>query len=353
MKAWAVTAIGEDLQEVDIAAPLPMGTEVVVEVSHCGVCHSDIHFCKGYYDMGGGKRMSILDRGVTLPRAPGHEIVGKVVGLGNEAEGVKLGDSCVIYPWLGCGHCDACAAEQDNLCLQQRSLGVIGHGGFATRVLVPHPRYLVDHEGIDPALAATYACSGITVYAAIRKAMPLEPGKPVVLFGAGGLGLAAIAMLRALGHDEIVSVDIVTDKLEAARIEGATHTVDGNGEDVVDRILAASGGPVQAVFDFVSASSTAAVGHAILAKGGRQTLVGVAGGELTLSLAAMVFRTITVHGSVTGTPQDLRDVIALAKAGKLAPIPVTRLPRNSANKALALLRGGEVTGRLVLTDDSR
>ena len=190
--------------------------------------------------------MSLADRGVMLPRAPGHEITGRVVAIGPEAEGVAAGDLRIVYPWIGCGRCARCLAGEDNLCLAQRSLGVLENGGFNARVKVPHPWYLVAFDGLDPSVAATYACSGITVLSAIRKVMPLRPDEPVLLIGAGGLGLAAIAMLRALDHRRIISLDLSPEKLRAAEAAGATDTVDGTGDDVVARIVAAAGGAASA-----------------------------------------------------------------------------------------------------------
>jgi alcohol dehydrogenase/propanol-preferring alcohol dehydrogenase len=321
----------------------------VIEVTHCGVCHSDLHFWKGSYDLGGGKVLTLAERGVTLPRAPGHEIVGRVVATGPEAMGLATGDVRVVYPWLGCGTCKACLAEEDNLCLQQRSLGVVQHGGFASHVVVPHPRYLVDIEGLDPALAATYACSGITVYSAIRKVMPLEPDEPVALIGAGGLGLAAIAMLRSLGHQRIVSVDVSPEKREAARSTGATEVIDGIGEGVTQRIIDAAGGPVRAAIDFVNNSATARAAFDALAKGGKLVLVGVAGGEITLSLAGLIFRAQSIEGSNTGSLKDLRAVVALAQSGGLAATPVARFPKDAANDVLMRLHHGTITGRAVLS----
>lgn len=347
MKAWAVVNAGAPLERIELPTPQPTGSEVLIEVTHCGVCHSDLHFWKGEYDMGGGRIMKLADRGVELPRAPGHEISGRVIAVGADAEGVEIGSTRVVYPWLGCGHCAACLAEQDNMCLAQRSIGVVRHGGFGSHVIVPHPRYLVDPGHVDPGLAATYACSGITAYSAIAKIMPLEPDTPVVLIGAGGVGLLAVAMLRALGHRRIVSVDVAAEKREAAEAGGAV-AVDGSGDNVVDRIVAAAGGQVAAVIDFVNTSATARTGFDVLAKGGKLVLVGVAGGELSLSLAGMVFRAAAVMGSNTGTPQDLRDVIALANAGKLAPTPTIERPVYEANAAMQDLQAGRVTGRQVL-----
>jgi propanol-preferring alcohol dehydrogenase len=348
MKAWVVVRNEQPLECVELPDPVPTGSEVVLEVTRCGVCHSDLHFWHGFYNMGGGKVMSLQDRGVTLPRAPGHEITGRVVAFGPAAQGVAVGDERIVYPWIGCGHCARCAAGQDNLCLAQRSLGVLENGGFGSQVKVPHPRYLVAYDGIDPSLAATYACSGITVYSAIRKVMPLDPDEPILLIGAGGLGLAAIAMLKAMGHRQIVSLDISEAKRSAAAEAGATVTVDGSGDDVVARVQAAAGGPVAAAIDFVNTSQTARTGLDALAKGGRLVLVGVAGGEITLSLATMIFRAQSVLGSLTGTVADLHAVVELAQSGKLAATPVQEYPKGAANDALMMLQHGRVTGRAVL-----
>ena len=348
MKAWAVTKNGAPLEHIEIPDREPKGTEVIIEVTHCGVCHSELHFWKGQYNMGGGKIMNLADRGVVLPRAPGHEVAGRVIKVGPDATGVAIGDRRVVFPWLGCGHCERCLNGEDNLCDKSNSIGVIQDGGFGEQVLVPHPKFLVDTGDLDPALAATLACSGITVYSAIKKIMPLAPHEPVVLIGAGGLGLSAIAMLKALGHENIISVDLSADKRAAALDMGATKVVDGSQNDVGALVLEAAGGPVKAAIDFVNASSTAQVGLDCLGKGGKLILVGVAGGELVVSLAGMIFKPRTVQGSATGSPQDLRDVVALARAGKLKAIPLTILPKDQANAALIMLQNGQVSGRIVL-----
>ena len=349
MKAWAVVAHGAPLECVELPDPEPAGTDVVVQVSHCGVCHSDLHLWHGGYDLGGGKFLSVKDRGLMLPAAPGHEIVGRVVRLGPDATGVAIGDQRVVYPWIGCGQCAYCAAEEDNLCLNQRSLGAIVNGGFAGLVKVPHPRYLLPFDGIDPSLAATYACSGLTAYSAIRKILPLGSDRPVVVIGAGGLGLAAISVLKALGHANIVSIDVSPGKENAALAAGASRFRSGSGEDVSKRVMAEVG-PVPAVLDFVGVNATVATAIAILTKGGKLVMVGVGGGELTLSVAGTIFRAQTVQGSLTGSIQELRDVLDLARAGKLAPTPIIEMPKHRVNAAIHRLEHGQVTGRVVLTE---
>ncbi len=348
MRAWAVVENGADLQEIELPTPEPTGKQVLLEVTHCGVCHSDLHIWEGYYDIGGGKRMSLKDRGVTLPLAMGHEIVGRVVKLGPEASGVKIGDVRIVFPWVGCGHCERCLAEEDNMCLQGRSLGVYQNGGYATHVLAMEPRHLVDPGTVDPALAATYACSGITVYSAIKKVMPLPPDTPIVLVGAGGLGLNAIAVLKAMGHRNIISVDLSDEKRAVAMAAGATATVDGTGEGVAERIMQAAGGPVRAVIDLVNGTATARFAFAALAKGGRLVQVGLFGGDLTVVLPIMAMRELTVGGSYVGNPKELRELVALAQDGTLKPLPYSTVPMAQANDALMRLKNGKITGRVVL-----
>ena len=351
MRAWAVVENGQPLQEIELPTPEPTGTEVLLEVTHCGVCHSDLHIWEGYYDVGGGKKMSLLDRGLVLPLAMGHEIIGRVVKLGPDATGVRPGDLRIVFPWLGCGKCEKCLAEEDNMCtVASRSLGVNQNGGYGTHVVAPHPRHLVDPGSLDPAVAATYACSGITVYSAIKKAMPLTPQQPIVLVGAGGLGLNAIAVLKALKHENIICVDVSEEKRAAATKAGAHKVVDGGGEGaaVTKRIMQAAGGPVPAVIDLVNGTATARFAFDALAKGGQLIQVGLFGGELMLPLPIMAIKALTVQGSYVGNPKELRELVKLAQDGDLRALPVATVPKSQAYDALMRLRDGKVTGRLVL-----
>ncbi|HUN39400.1 MAG TPA: alcohol dehydrogenase [Acetobacteraceae bacterium] len=349
MRAWAVVENGAPLQEIELPTPEPKGTEVLLEVTHCGVCHSDLHIWDGYYDIGGGQKMSLKDRGVTLPLAMGHEIVGRVVKLGPDAKGVEAGDVRIVFPWLGCGKCERCLNEEDNMCtVAARSLGVYQNGGYGTHVIAPHPRHLVDPGRLDPAVAATYACSGITVYSAIRKAMPVPPQEAIVLVGAGGLGLNAVAVLKAMQHQNIVVVDVSPEKREAALKAGADKVVDGSGDGVAKRIMDASGGPVLAVIDLVNGTETARYAFGALRKGGKLIQVGLFGGELMLPLPIMAIRALTVQGSYVGNPKELRDLVKLAQDGALQALPVATVPQSQAYDALMRLKDGKVTGRLVL-----
>jgi len=350
MRGWAVVETGKPLENIELPTPEPTGEEVLIEVTHCGVCHSDLHIWEGSYDLGSRGRMSLKDRGVTLPLAMGHEVVGRVVKCGPDAKGVSVGDMRIVFPWLGCGHCDRCEAGNDNLCaVAGRSIGVMQNGGYATHVLARSPRHLVAFDGLDPAVAATYACSGITVYSAIRKVMPMPADRPIVIVGAGGLGLNAVEILKALGHKRICVVDVSEEKLEGARQAGATDTVLAGSEDTTARIIAACGGPVDAVIDLVNGTMTARFAFDALVKGGQLIQVGLFGGELNLPLPLMATKALTIRGSYVGNPQDLREVVGLAQQGKLAPLPVSTEPVTEVNNVLNRLKDGKVRGRVVLT----
>ncbi|WP_441232014.1 alcohol dehydrogenase [Tardiphaga sp. 215_C5_N2_1] len=348
MRAWAVVENGAPLEEITCADPVPNGTEVVIAVTHCGVCHTDLHMWEGYYDLGGGRRMSIKDRGVTLPLTLGHEIVGKVVSFGPEASGVSIGDERVVFPWVGCGHCDRCLAEEDQMCVEGRALGIIQNGGYGSHVVVPSSRHLIPLEGVSPSVAATLACSGITAYSAVKKVLPLPPQEPVVIIGAGALGLTAISLLRALGHRNIVIVDINHDRLSTAKLLGASASLRAEGNDVTARLVSLCSKNPLAIVDLVNDSRTAKFSFDALGKGGKLVQVGLFGGELSLPLPLMAMKALTVQGSYVGSPRELRELVSLVSKGGVLPIPVEDLPISKVNAALSRLKNGEVTGRLIL-----
>jgi len=350
MKAWLNRKHGGRLEAVEIATPQPTGTEVVVDVTYCGLCHSDLHAWQGVTDYGnpGVVRQPEPEN----PTAMGHEIVGRVSAMGPDAAGVALDDQVIVYPWLGCGTCADCAGGYDNMCaVETRSIGFRRHGGFADKVVVPHARYLFGTGNLDPALAATYACAGLTVRSAIRKVMPLAPQEPVVVIGAGGLGLQSVAVLRALGHKAIVVVDIAQTKRDLAILEGAACFVVLQGEDAGARVLEATGGKVAAVMDFVNNAHTSTLAFALLRKGGKMVQVGLYGGEMAVPLYSLAILGLSIMGSITGTPEDLEDVLRLAAEGKLKPVPVSTMPRTQINEAIRLLEKGDVCGRIVLKSE--
>lgn len=350
MKAWAVVECGQPLQELEWPTPEPQGDEVLLEVTHAGVCHSDLHIWEGEYDLGTRGKLRMQDRGLKLPLAMGHEIVGRVVKWGPGAEGqVQAGQQRLVFPWVGCGQCARCRADEENMCaVKPRALGVYQNGGYATHVLATHWKHLVPIDGLDPALAATYACSGVTVYSAIAKLMPMDPSDWIVIIGAGGLGLNAIAILKALGHTAICAVDLDQSKLDAATAQGATATVLAGG-DTGAHIVQACGGPVMGVIDLVNGSKTAAGAFDALGKGGRLIQVGLFGGEMRVPLPLMPIKAITIQGSYVGSLKELHALVDLAQQGKVPGIPIEHERFENADAALNRLKDGKVTGRIILT----
>lgn len=352
MEAYAIVQHGKPLEKLSRPTPVPTGREVLVAVTHSGICHSDLHVIEGSYDLGSRGLLDLAKRGLKLPLIPGHEVVGTVVAWGPEAQGAGLnvGDVKLVFPWVGCGECPRCRADEQNLCLSTRPMGLAVDGGYGTHVIVSDPKYLLDIGDLDPAVAATYACSGVTVFGAIKKLMPLDPEDTIVVIGAGGLGLNAISLLRALGHEAICAVDTGQAKLDAALAQGASLVVLADGDPAATgmKIGEACGGRVLSIIDTVNASTTAEFAFDALSKGGKLIQVGLFGGELKLPLALMPAKAATLQGSYVGGLGELREVLALARRGLMPDIPVTPCALDDVNEALADLRDGKVIGRMVL-----
>src|SRR4030081_2678140 len=260
MKSFKVTDFNAPLMEVDAPTPQPSGTQVLIKVKAAGVCHSDLHIWEGGYDLGHGRKpLSLRDRGVSLPRTMGHETVGEVLAFGREAQadtgGLKVGDVTLVYPWLGCGKCETCLGGDENMCLKPAALGVYCDGGYADHMTVPHPKYLLDLKGLDPVTAAPYACSGVTTYSALKK-VEANFNTPIVIFGAGGLGLMALSLLKAMGGKGPIVVDIDARKREAAEKAGALATVDGSAPHALEHLASKAGGPIKSVIDLVGHAAT-------------------------------------------------------------------------------------------------
>jgi D-arabinose 1-dehydrogenase-like Zn-dependent alcohol dehydrogenase len=350
MKSFQVTDFNAPLAEVDAPTPQPQGTQVLIRVKAAGVCHSDLHIWEGGYNLGHGRKpLSLKDRGVSLPLTMGHETVGEVLALGREASGnIKVGDTALVYPWIGCGKCEVCLAGEENMCLKPRSLGVYCDGGYADHMTVPHPRYLLNLKGLDPVTAAPYACSGVTTYSALKK-VQADFGSPIVIFGAGGLGLMALSLLKAMGGKGAVVVDIDARKREAAQQAGALATVDGAAPDALAQLAACAGGPIKAVIDLVGNAQTAQLGFDCLTKGGKLVMVGLFGGGAPWALPLIPIKAITIQGSYVGNLRETAELLDLVRTKKIAPIPVTAMPFARANQALVELQQGKLVGRAVLT----
>jgi D-arabinose 1-dehydrogenase-like Zn-dependent alcohol dehydrogenase len=351
MESYDVVEWGKPLQSSLRETPIPVGTEVLIQVKYCGVCHSDVHIRDGYFDLGGGKKFHMSERGMKLPVTLGHEPYGTVIAAGPDAKDVPIGKDMLVFPWTGCGTCVRCLEGMDNHCMTPRYIGIQRPGAYASHLIVPHPRYLIDASGVEPTWAATLACSGLTTYSAAIKLLPIPKEEWVLVLGAGGLGLSAIAMLRGLGHDRIVVADVDVNKFDAAKAAGAVATVNSGAADALDQlkvaINSAGGGLLYGAIDLVGAAGTFQLAYAALRKGGKYVVCGLYGAEVTLSVVPTVQRAITIQGSYVGSPQELREVVALAKAGKIKPLPLETRGGSSISTTLDQLKAGTLVGRVV------
>jgi alcohol dehydrogenase, propanol-preferring len=349
MKSYRLKEFGMPLEVEELPMREPYGSEVLLQVVAAGVCHSDLHLIEGGYDLGHGKRLLVQQRGVSLPVTLGHEVVGRVTAAGAEANGIECGREYLVYPWIGCGMCKLCAAGDENLCAKPRSLGIYRDGGYAEYLLVPHPRYLLDLEGLDPLSAAPYACSGLTAFSALKKVGPAIRDEPLVIIGAGGLGLMSLGLLRALGGFGAVVVDISEDKRAEALRAGALSVVDGKAPDAVNQITIAANRSPRVVIDFVGSEDTAALAFDCAPKGGKIICVGLFGGAAPWSLPMIPMKAITIQGNYTGNLAELKELVELVRLKGVPRIPITRAPLDQANQILEKLRLGKISGRAVLT----
>lgn len=347
MLSYRLNACGQPFVELQSETPKPEGGQVLLSVEACGLCHSDVHLSDGYFDLGSAGRIDAT-RIVNPPRTLGHEIVGTVAAVGPGVSGLKAGDRRVVYPWIGCGACALCRAGSEHLCNTPAALGVHRDGGFATSVLVPDAKYLLEYDPLPDAQACTYACSGLTAYSALKKLLPLPDGGKLLIIGAGGVGLSGIRLAKSLGLPPPVVAEVDQGKWELAKAAGAADVIDPNAEGAAKALIKSTGGGFQGVVDFVGAGSSFAFGFGTLAKAGRLVAVGLLGGATTVAPAMISMKAVSLVGSYVGSLQEMRELMQIARSGALPELPLAMRPLAELNDALADLKQGRVRGRVVM-----
>ncbi len=343
----SLIAYGQPLCETVVDCPTPRGSEVLVRVECCSVCHSDLHLQDGYFALGGDKRLDITkDR--ALPFTLGHEIAGVIEAAGDAAAGAAIGRRVAVYPWIGCGTCPACRAGEENLCSAHRHLGIAVDGGFATHVLVPHPRYVLDYAPLAPDFAGPLMCSGLTAYSALKRLAGRAERGPVLLVGLGGVGMMGLALARALFREPPLVADIDAAKRTAAIAAGAAQAFDPSDPQARKAVMSATGGVVAAC-DFVGSEKSLQFSTGVLGRGGKVVVTGLLGGNFSIAAAMIAIKAMTIEGTLTGTLAEARELIELARTGRLAAIQTHERPLDQAQAALDDLRAGRVIGRTVLS----
>ena len=347
MKSAQIIEPNKPLEINETELPKPKGNQVIVKVRSTGVCHSDLHLWEGGYDTGDGF-MKVTDRGVKFPVTPGHEVVGNVEEIGDSVQGVNIGDLVLVYPWIGCGECPTCEKGDTNLCESPKSLGVFQDGGYAEYVLVPDAKFLAKIDNLDPDAAASLACSGLTAFTAVKKALTNSP-ENILIVGAGGLGLMGVQIANALTKANIICADLDDEKLESAKKLGATHIINTKESDAVKKIMSICNEKgVDSIIDFVNAPPTVKMDLSLIRKRGNIILVGLFGGSVELSLVSIPLKAITIQGAYTGNYNDMLELIKLAQRGVINPIVSKHYKLDDANTALDDLRNRKIIGRAVI-----
>ena len=336
MKAAILREFKAPLTIEEVAQPTPDAHEVLIQVEACGVCHSDLHVANGDWP----QLVPITKRPLIL----GHEIAGHVVEKGASVDQLEIGDR-VGVPWVHwtCGECDFCREGNENLCVKQKITGVTVDGGYAEFVKAPASHALKIPDGLSGVDAAPLFCAGVTVYRALKHAR-IQPGQRLAVFGVGGLGHLAVQI--GLGMGAIVTaIDVSEEKLAHARSLGASATLNAAAANVVKELRRAGG--VHAALVTSAAKAAYDMAFPCVRPTGKLLVVGLPSETLCFPPIVMAALEVRIQASSVGTREDIRELLAVAAAGKVR-CQVTTRPLAQANEVLAELRAGAVLGRIVL-----
>jgi alcohol dehydrogenase, propanol-preferring len=338
MKAAILREFKGPLMIEDVAQPKPDAHEVLIAVRACGVCHSDLHVADGDWP----QIVPITKKPLIL----GHEIAGRVVEKGASVDHLEIGDRVGI-PWVHwtCDECEFCRGGNENLCVKQKITGVTVDGGYAEFVKAPASHALKIPDGLSCIDAAPLFCAGVTVYRALKHAK-IQPGQHLAVFGAGGLGHLAVQIGQGMGAI-LTAIDVSEEKLAHARSLGASVTLNAANVNVVKELRRAGGAHVALVTSAAKAAYDTA--FPCVRPTGMLLVVGLPSESICFPPIVMAALEVRVQASSVGTRQDIRELLAMAAAGKVR-CQTTTLPLSEANRALHLLRSGQVSGRVVLVN---
>ena len=336
MKAAVLREFKAPLSIEEVDRPKPEAHDVLIQVEACGVCHSDLHIADGDWP----QLVPITKRPLIL----GHEIAGRVAEKGASVSHLQVGD-LVGVPWVHwtCGECEFCREGNENLCVKQRITGVTVDGGYAEFVKAPASHALKIPEGLSCVEVAPLFCAGVTVYRSMRQAK-LQPGQRLAVFGVGGLGHLAVQIGVGLGA-KVTAIDVSDEKLAQAESLGAVATLNTASVNVVKELRRAGGVHAAMVTSAAKAAYDAA--FPCVRPTGMLLVVGLPAQSLSFPAIQMAALEVRIQASSVGTREDLKEVLALAAAGKVRCQAATR-PLAQVNEALQQLRDGQVSGRLVL-----
>lgn len=344
MRAALLTAYRQPLEIAEVSEPECPADGAILSVLACGVCRSDWHGWTG------------SDPDIVLPQIPGHEFCGLVEEVGRDVTRRRRGDRVVAPFILACGVCPDCAAGNQTTCGTQIVPGFTAPGAFAERIAVPRAdqNLAALPEGMDPAVAAGLGCRVTTAWHGLTGRADLKAGEWLAVFGAGGVGLSATMLGRALGA-RVVAVDIQDDKLAAAKALGAEAVVNAAREDAPAAIREITGGGAHVSVEALGIEATTAASLRSLRKLGRHVQIGMPAGEecaMTLPWDAVYSGQLALYGTRGMPAWRFPSLFSLIESGAVDPAPLVtrRIPLSAASAELAAMDGETPPGVAVITD---
>ena len=325
MKAAVFKGI-RDIEMQDVAEPEAGPADIVVEVSACGICGSDLHtYLHGAF--------------VEPGQVMGHEFSGEVVAAGDEVTGLAVGDRVTASPIVACGECPRCREQRFNLCALAWTTGIAygRPGAFAERVRIPNSVVGENVFKLSPAVddeaAATVEPLAVAVHA-VRVAGDVT-GQTVLVIGLGTIGQQVLQVLKARGAARVIGIDLSALRVETASQLGA-EAVAGDGG--VEAALASVLGPddeIDAVFECSGAPALAAAAIEIVKAGGTIVVLALYDDPVSFNPTMLVQKEIRLQGSIAYTSEDFRDAVALLDSGAAvaAPLITQREPLASIGEA--------------------
>jgi D-arabinose 1-dehydrogenase-like Zn-dependent alcohol dehydrogenase len=311
MRALVVDAARGSCEVREVAAPTPPPGGVVVRVMATGLCRSDWHAWAGHDE-------------IPFPHVPGHELAGVVVEVGAGVERWRVGDRVTVPFVCGCGRCRWCREGQAQVCPHQEQPGFTHWGSFAEFVALhaADTNLVAIPDGVDFTTAASLGCRFATAFRALSARARVSGGESIVVIGAGGVGLSAVMIGRALGA-VVIAVDRNREALDVAARVGAAHTVLADGRDVPAAVAAITGGGADVAVDAVGSERTCADAILSLRRRGRHVQIGLlpAGddGHPRVPMDRVIAWELDLLGSHGMAAADYPAMLALIERGALHP----------------------------------
>ncbi len=358
MKAAIMYGVDQPLVIDDVDVDEPQANEVLVKTSATGVCHSDLHFMEGKYP-------------TQTPVVLGHESAGVVEKVGSDVTNVEPGDRVVIAFMASCGHCDNCIQGRPFLCLNSASLGrndrlsakgehvtqFAGMSAFADYQLVSENACILVPDDVPMEVAALVGCSVMTGVGAATNTARVQAGQTVAVVGCGGVGLNVIQGAVAAGASRVIAVDMLENKLAAAKEFGATDVVDASTGDPIEQVQALIPGGVDYAFEAIGLTKTAEQCFEMAKRGGRAVIVGMLPFDSEVTLPGAAFMSEKgIIGSFYGSTRQTHDMPWLMelyrqKRLKIDELITRRYSLEQINEAYDALKNGEVNRSVIIFDD--